>query len=92
VAWADLLQGVFEVDALRRVDCGATMRRIEAITDQNGAGRILACLSLPPRAPPLGSARKPDCEREMGRGNRDRNSAEMDGDPGFDSDQSVRDA
>ena len=53
IAWADLLKRVFEVDALRCPDCGERMRLIAAITEPDVAGRILECLALPPRAPPL---------------------------------------
>jgi len=51
--WASLLQRVFEVDALRCPRCGSTMRLIAAIEDPDLARRILVCLNLPPRAPPL---------------------------------------
>lgn len=51
--WAALLQRVFEVDALRCPRCGSTMRLISAIEDTDIARRILLCLKLPPRAPPL---------------------------------------
>jgi hypothetical protein len=54
--WAALLQRVFEIDALRCPCCGATMRVIAAIEDPNVAQRILECLKLPARAPPLGDA------------------------------------
>jgi hypothetical protein len=54
--WAALLQRVFEVDALRCPLCGSTMRLIAAIEDPAVAERILACLKLPARAPPLGRA------------------------------------
>ena len=54
--WAALLQRVFEVDALRCPRCGSTMRLIAAIEDPDVAGRILECLKLPARAPPLGGA------------------------------------
>jgi hypothetical protein len=58
VAWADLLQRVFEVDALGCPRCGGRMRVLSAITDPTVAGRILRCLALPARAPPLATARK----------------------------------
>jgi len=51
--WAALLQRVFELDALRCPRCGRTMRLIAAIEDSDAARRILLCLNLPPRAPPL---------------------------------------
>jgi len=50
---ATLLQRVFEIDALRCPDCGSTMRRVVAIEDADVSLRILECLNLPARAPPL---------------------------------------
>lgn len=54
--WAELLQRVFELDALRCPRCGAPMRWVSAIEDPEVARKILECLDLPARAPPLGSA------------------------------------
>ena len=51
--WAALLQRVFEVDALRCSRCGSTMRLIAVIEDLIVARKILECLKLPARAPPL---------------------------------------
>ena len=51
--WASLLQRVFEIEALRCPRCGSTMRLIGAIEDPVVARKILACLGLPARAPPL---------------------------------------
>jgi hypothetical protein len=84
MAWADLLQRVFEVDALRCPACGSRMRILPAITEPDVARRILACLDMPSRAPPHGA---PSAEAEM----RDEDSSPerpWDGDPGFDFDQS----
>jgi hypothetical protein len=53
LAWAALLQRVFEVDALRCPGCGARMRLLAAIEDPEVARKILECLDLPARAPPL---------------------------------------
>ncbi len=50
---AALLQRVFEVDALRCPGCGARMRLLAAIEDPAVARKILECLDLPARAPPL---------------------------------------
>ena len=63
--WAELLQRVFEVDALRCPRCGGRMRVLAAITEVDVARRILACLNLPTRAPPL--ARSGPGERARGR-------------------------
>ena len=54
--WAALLERVFEIDALRCPRCGSTMRLIAAIEDPDIARRILDCLNLPTRAPPLAEA------------------------------------
>jgi hypothetical protein len=56
IAWADLLKRVFEVDALRCPGCGGRMRMLAAITDPSVARRILECLALSSRAPPLAPA------------------------------------
>lgn len=58
--WADLLQRVFEVDALCCPRCGGRMRVLAAITETDVARRILACLNLPTRAPPLARSRPDD--------------------------------
>jgi len=76
--WAVLLQRVFEVagqlrwpcpseskihwDALRCPRCGSTMRLLAAIEDPEVARRILECLELPARAPPLGKVAGPHDE------------------------------
>jgi hypothetical protein len=54
--WAQLLQRVFEIDALRCPRCGSTLRLIAAIEDPAVARRILECLKLPARSPPVGPA------------------------------------
>jgi hypothetical protein len=51
--WAELLQRVFEIDALRCPRCGSRLRLIAAIEDPAVARKILECLKLPARAPPL---------------------------------------
>ena len=56
--WADLLKRVFGVDALR-CQCGNSMRVLAAITDPAVARRVLICMALPARAPPLNPARAP---------------------------------
>ena len=85
MAWADLLQRVFEVDALRCPACGGRMRVLSAITDPAVAARILECVGMPSRAPPLGvvahSSREPFEDSNL--------DVLQDNDPGFDFDQSV---
>ena len=56
--WADLLQRVFGVKALQ-CQCGKPMRVMAAITEPMVARRILECMGLPPRAPPLTPATTP---------------------------------
>jgi hypothetical protein len=84
-AWADLLQRVFEVDALRCPDCRGRMRVLSAITDPAVAARILECVGMSARAPPLGAAmhssREPFEDSNL--------EFFQDDDPGFDFDQSV---
>jgi hypothetical protein len=85
--WADLLQRVFEVDALRCPACGGRMRVLSAITDPQLARRILECLKMPPRAPPLTPAREREPHDAFAPGP---SSGCLDEeDPGFAFDQSV---
>ena len=51
--WAELLERVFEIDALRCPRCDSTLRLIAAVEDPAVARRILECLKLPARAPPV---------------------------------------
>ncbi len=53
IRWARLLMRVFEIDALRCPRCGAGLRLLAAIEDAEVASKILACLDLPARAPPI---------------------------------------
>jgi hypothetical protein len=53
--WADLLQRIFGIEALR-CPWGESRRVIAANTDPAVAKRILECMGLAPRAPPLRSA------------------------------------
>ena len=55
--WAELLKRVFGTDALR-CQCGKPMRVLAAITEPALARRILECMALPSRAPPLAPARE----------------------------------
>jgi hypothetical protein len=58
--WALLLQRVFDIDALTCPRCGSTLRLIAAIEDPAVARKILECLGLPARAPPLEPASADD--------------------------------
>ena len=64
LAWAELLQRVFGIDALRCPRCGARMRLLAAIEDPVVARKILECLDLPARAPPLDTATNPPTRGE----------------------------
>ena len=88
IAWADLLKRVFEVDALRCPACGGRMRLLAAITDLSVARRILECLALPPRAPPLAPASEDRLETAIGPPAFEPMLAEAHRDPGFDFEQS----
>lgn len=55
-AWADLLKRVFEVDVLECPRCGGRMRILCAIHPPAAIRRILDCLHLPSRPPPIASA------------------------------------
>jgi hypothetical protein len=84
-AWAELLQRVFEIDALRCPACGGRMRILSAITEPEVARRILECVGMPSRGPPPGAAapsfREPFEESAF--------EFSQDHDPGFDFDQSA---
>jgi hypothetical protein len=53
IRWARLLMRVFAVDALRCPQCGAGLRLLAAIEDAEVASKMLACVNLPVRAPPI---------------------------------------
>jgi hypothetical protein len=88
IAWADLLKRVFEVDALRCPACGERMRLTATITEPSVARRILECLGLSSRAPPLAPADEIDREPVVDPRAFERMLAGTQSDPGFDFDQS----
>jgi hypothetical protein len=51
--WATLMARVFEPDVLACPRCGARMRILAAINPPDAIQKILACLGLPRRAPPI---------------------------------------
>ncbi len=55
-SWATLMKRVFELDVLACPRCGAQMRIISAIDTPDAIQKILACLGLPTRAPPIAPA------------------------------------
>ena len=54
--WARLMARVFEFDVLACPRCGGKMRILAAIEAPDAIRKILACLGLPARAPPLEQA------------------------------------
>ena len=70
---------------LRCPDCGGRMRVLSAITDPSVAARILECVGMPSRAPPLGVVAH--SYREAFEGLTFEYS--QDDDPRFDFDQSI---
>ena len=63
------------------------MRVLSAVTDPQVARRVLECLRLPPRAPPVTPARKPGLDDAPGFGPSNRSIDQLD--PGFEFDQSI---
>jgi hypothetical protein len=55
-AWAQLMARVFEVDVLKCVRCGGRMRMLAAIDTPDTIRKILSCLGLPTRPPPVAPA------------------------------------
>jgi hypothetical protein len=51
--WAQLMERVFELDVLSCPRCGGRMRILAAINPPDAIEKILACLGLPTRAPPI---------------------------------------
>jgi hypothetical protein len=61
-SWAQLMRRVFAVAVLECPECHGTMRILSAIHAPEAIQKILDCLGLPPRTPPIGPALP---EREM---------------------------
>jgi hypothetical protein len=57
--WAILMMRVFQIDVLRCKQCGGRLQIIAAIHPPDATRKILACLGLPCRAPPLRAATSP---------------------------------
>ena len=55
-SWAQLLRRVFEVDVLKCPRCGGRMRILAAINPPAAIHKILDCLGLPTRPPPIAAA------------------------------------
>jgi hypothetical protein len=56
-AWAELLKRVFSIDVLECPRCGGRMRILAAIHSVEAIHKILDCLGLPSRPPPVARAR-----------------------------------
>jgi hypothetical protein len=54
--WAELMKRVFLVDVLQCERCGGPMKILAAIHPPDATRKILECLGLPSRAPPLAPA------------------------------------
>jgi hypothetical protein len=52
-AWASLMARVFEIDVLKCTDCNGRLRILAAIHPPVNTRKILECLGLPSRAPPI---------------------------------------
>ena len=52
-SWAQLMMRIFEVDVLACPRCGGRMRVLCAINSPTAIEKILACLGLPTRPPPI---------------------------------------
>jgi hypothetical protein len=57
-SWAQLLKRVFEVDVLICPHCGSKMRVLCAIHSPDAKQKILACLGLPSKSPPITPAKQ----------------------------------
>jgi hypothetical protein len=54
--WAELMRRVWELDVLECPRCFGRMRIVAAVHSSEGIRKILGCLGLPSRAPPIGPA------------------------------------
>jgi len=55
-SWAQLMHRVFAIDVLQCPECGRRMRIVAAIQGSGAIQRILICLGLPARGPPVAPA------------------------------------
>lgn len=54
--WFDMGRQAFELDVLACPRCGGRMRILAAINPPDAIQKVLACLGLPTRAPPIAPA------------------------------------
>ena len=62
-SWPELLKRVFATDVLACDRCSGRMRIIAAIHPPEAIRKILDCLGLPSRAPPIAPATPEDADR-----------------------------
>ena len=55
-SWAELMKRVFSIDVLECARCGSRMRILAAIHSSVAIRKILDCLGLPSRPPPVAAA------------------------------------
>jgi hypothetical protein len=60
--WAELMKRVWEIDVLECPRCFGRMRIVAAIHSPDATRKILECLGLPSRAPPLKPSQSPHIE------------------------------
>jgi hypothetical protein len=60
-SWAELMKRVWDVDILKCDYCGGRMRILCAITTRDAIAKILDCLGLPSRPPPIYPAVRDSC-------------------------------
>jgi hypothetical protein len=63
--WAELLRRIFSVDVLVCVRCGGRMSILEAINPPDAIRKILVCLGLPSRPPPIAPALQAAADLEI---------------------------
>ena len=59
-SWAELLHRVFSIDVLECPKCSGRMRILAAINPPEAIRKILDCLGIPSRAPPIAAASRAD--------------------------------
>jgi hypothetical protein len=52
-SWSELMLRVFELDVLKCPECGSRMRILCAVNPPDAIRKILDCLGLPSRPPPI---------------------------------------
>ena len=64
-SWSELMRRVFSVDVLECPDCGGRMRILCAINPPSAIRKILDCLGLPSKPPPISSAKLEQDSNEL---------------------------